>query len=200
MASKQRSGAYPATLGAAGGRRKLGKHLPRIASGDGGEDWEEEKRKGEEREEQEARSRIAARERSRQQLEGLRMDPSTKALPAVPPPPPPLSPFDPQGPSDVQGIPGRLRLSRQTALPPAAKPGSKYTMGLWVDVQRHLLQAYEYLCHVGEAQQWIEGCLQEELPFGVVEMDEGMRNGVVLAKLAKVWEGEALVRRIFEVR
>ena len=37
--------------------------------------------------------------------------------------------------------------------------------GLWADVQRHLLQTYEYLCQ--EAQQWIEGCLGEELGFGV---------------------------------
>ncbi|KAG8842212.1 hypothetical protein FRB96_005929 [Tulasnella sp. 330] len=198
--TKQR-GAYPMSLGTAPGR-KLGRHMPRIASGDGNEDWEEEKRKEEEKEEQEARARIAARERSRQQkLESLRFESPTKSSPAVPVIP--RSPQSPtkqlQEPSDVAGIPGRLRLSRQTALPPTAtKSTSKYTIGLWVDVQRHLLQAYEYLCHVGEAQQWIEGCLQEELPFGVVEMDEGMRNGVVLAKLARIWEGEALVKRIFE--
>lgn len=175
--------------------------MPRIASGDGNEDWEEEKRKEEDKEEMDARARIAARERSRQKLEGMRFESPTKSLPAVPAiPKSPQSPTKLQEPSDVAGIPGRLRLSRQTALPPAAaKPTSKYTIGLWVDVQRHLLQAYEYLCHVGEAQQWIEGCLQEELPFGVVEMDEGMRNGVVLAKLARIWEGEALVKRIFEV-
>jgi len=71
--------------------------------------------------------------------------------------------------------------------------------GLWADVQRHLIQAYEYMCHVGEAQQWIEGCLGEELGFGVVEMDEGLRNGVVLARLAQVWDG-ASVRKIFDVR
>jgi hypothetical protein len=70
--------------------------------------------------------------------------------------------------------------------------------GLWADVQRHLIQAYEYMCHVGEAQQWIEGCLGEELGFGVVEMDEGLRNGVVLARLAQVWDG-ASVRKIFDV-
>ena len=73
-------------------------------------------------------------------------------------------------------------------------------MGLWHDRQRHLLQAYEYLCHVGEAQQWVEGCLGFELGFGVVEMEEGLRNGVVLAKLSNTlvrvafemgkWEGE----------
>ncbi|THH07688.1 hypothetical protein EW145_g3209 [Phellinidium pouzarii] len=47
-------------------------------------------------------------------------------------------------------------------------------------------------------QQWIEGCLGEELGFGVVEMEESLRNGVVLAKLARVFLGEGIVRRIFE--
>jgi Ras GTPase-activating-like protein IQGAP2/3 len=61
------------------------------------------------------------------------------------------------------------------------------------------LQAYEYLCHVGEAQQWIEGCLGEELGFGIVEMDEELRNGVVLAKLARAFEGDHVVRKIYEV-
>jgi hypothetical protein len=62
----------------------------------------------------------------------------------------------------------------------------------WMDRQRHALAAYEYLCHVGEAQQWIEGCLDEELGFGVTEMEEGLRDGVVLARLAKVYEGDSV--------
>jgi Ras GTPase-activating-like protein IQGAP2/3 len=110
---------------------------------------------------------------------------------------------------DVAGIPGRLRLSRSNAASiskaTAPLPSSKLTnragtgrWGLWADTQRHLLQAYEYLCHVGEAQQWIEGCLGEELGFGVVEMDEGLRNGVVLAKLCRVFQGEGVVRKIWD--
>lgn len=195
MAAKRSGGAYPDSLGAAGGRRKLGRHLPRIASGDGNEDFEEERRKEEEREEREARERIAARERARQQLEGAKLQQTTTVggLPSIPQSP--TVEFD--GQEDVTGLPNRMRLSRNHPAPKTA--ATKFTIGLWADVQRHLLQAYEYLCHVGEAQQWIEGCLQEELPFGIVEMDEGLRNGVVLAKLARIWEGEALVRRIFEV-
>jgi Ras GTPase-activating-like protein IQGAP2/3 len=99
---------------------------------------------------------------------------------------------------DVAGIPGRLHLSRNASAPPTPMK-TRPMSGLWADVQRHLIQAYEYMCHVGEAQQWIEGCLGEELGFGVVEMDEGMRNGVVLARLAQVWDG-ASVRKIFDVR
>jgi Ras GTPase-activating-like protein IQGAP2/3 len=52
---------------------------------------------------------------------------------------------------------------------------------------------------VGEAQQWVEGCLGEELEFGVVEMEEGLRNGVVLAKLVRAFQGEKVVRKIYEV-
>ena len=100
---------------------------------------------------------------------------------------------------DVVGMRGRLRLSRDmTPSTPATPLPFSRTRGLWADVQRHLLQAYEYLCHVGEAQQWIEGCLGEELPFGVVEMEERMRDGVVLAKLVRVFQGESVVRRIYE--
>jgi Ras GTPase-activating-like protein IQGAP2/3 len=112
---------------------------------------------------------------------------------------------------EVTGVAGRLRLSRDiatsvtsTQLPLSAIPASSKVSrttsrwGLWADTQRHLLQAYEYLCHVGEAQQWIEGCLGEELGFGVVEMDEGLRNGVVLAKLVRGFRGDGSVRRIYE--
>lgn len=102
---------------------------------------------------------------------------------------------------DVAGIPGRIRLSKDKApsAPTSPLPSSRLTRGLWADVQRHLIQAYEYLCHVGEAQQWIEGCLGEELGFGVVEMEEGLRNGVVLARLVRVFQGESSVRRIYDV-
>jgi len=39
------------------------------------------------------------------------------------------------------------------------------------------------LCHLGEAKVWIEACIGEEIP-ATVELEEGLRNGVVLAKLA----------------
>ena len=39
----------------------------------------------------------------------------------------------------------------------------------------------------------------EELGFGVVEMEESLRNGVVLARLARAFLGEGVVRKIFEV-
>jgi Ras GTPase-activating-like protein IQGAP2/3 len=68
-----------------------------------------------------------------------------------------------------------------------------------MDRRRHDLHAYEYLCHVGEAQQWIEGCLDEELGFGVTELEDGLVDGVVLAKLAQRLQDEGVVRSIYTV-
>lgn len=105
----------------------------------------------------------------------------------------------------VAGVKGRLRLSRLPAsstsasIAPAPLPSKRLNMN-WMDRQRKELIAYEYLCHVGEAQQWIEGCLDEELGYGVVEMEESMTDGVALAKLARIYEGEEVVRHIWEVR
>ena len=145
--------------------------------------------------------RQQARERRRQGVWG-----EPGALPAVPTSPTkqdiiiPSAVLNPT--PDVAGIPGRLKLSRKTPAAAAATPlpSSRLTRGLWADTQRHLIQAYEYLCHVGEAQQWIEGCLDQELGFGVVEMEEELRNGIVLAKLVRKFKGEAGARRIYEVR
>lgn len=177
--------------------RRFGRHLPRIASGDGPEEEVLEK-----------------------QIEPEPPVPAkSKVTPTSPPearnpikhdwrisspdrirPPDLVVPGMTNG-DDVAGVPGRIRLSRDKpqSAPSSPLPSSKLRHGLWADVQRNLIQAYEYLCHVGEAQQWIEGCLNEELPFGVVEMEEGLRNGVVLAKLVRVFQGEAVVRRIYEV-
>jgi Ras GTPase-activating-like protein IQGAP2/3 len=153
--------------------RRLGRHLPRIASGDGPDHTDDVRP---------VRKNFESRRTRRQEpSEELMIPGITNA-------------------ADVAGVPGRLRLSRASkAHTPAPLPSSRLGIGLWADVQRNLLQAYEYLCHVGEAQQWIEGCLGSELGFGVVEMEEGLRNGVVLAKLVRAFEGEAAVRRIYEV-
>ncbi|XP_034026002.1 ras GTPase-activating-like protein IQGAP2 [Thalassophryne amazonica] len=53
-----------------------------------------------------------------------------------------------------------------------------------MDERRRQNIAYEYLCHLEEAKQWMEACLEEELP-PTTELEEGLRNGVYLGKLAK---------------
>ena len=107
----------------------------------------------------------------------------------------------------VTGMTSRLRLSRST-LPPSASskdmaptplPSRRLVQNNWMDRQRHQLASYEYLCHVGEALQWVEGCIDEETGFGVTEMDDGLRDGVVLAKLARAFQGPQVVKKIWTV-
>ncbi|KAJ4478052.1 ras GTPase-activating protein [Lentinula aciculospora] len=183
----QNKSKYGSTLSAGG--RRFGKHLPRIASGDN-EDPIEEKKKQKEIVKEPPPRRVEKRAMRR---DG-NFDTTPRRSQTLEASNPDLADSD-----AVVGIPGRMRLSRNKAPnTPVPLPSARLTRGLWADTQRHLIQAYEYLCHVGEAQQWIEGCLDQELGFGVVEMEEGLRNGVVLAKLVRVFQGEGVVRRIYE--
>ncbi|XP_077454605.1 ras GTPase-activating-like protein IQGAP3 isoform X2 [Stigmatopora argus] len=52
-----------------------------------------------------------------------------------------------------------------------------------MDEQRLQNVAYHYLCRLEEAKRWMEACLGEELP-PPGELEETLRNGVVLAKVA----------------
>ena len=182
LASKK-SGSYSEAL-SAGPPRRLGNHLPRIASGDGNDSWvagESSMKK-----DPEPLSRLDKRKslRDRDFNIDVQMQRHDLTQPGV---------ID-----GVAGLPGRLHLKAPNGLPNTT-PFSRFLGGPWADKQRHFIQAYEYLCHVGEAQQWIEGCLGEELEFGVVEMEDGLRNGVVLAKLVRAFHGESAVRKIYEV-
>ncbi|XP_069463247.1 ras GTPase-activating-like protein IQGAP3 isoform X1 [Ambystoma mexicanum] len=51
-----------------------------------------------------------------------------------------------------------------------------------MDEQRRQNVAHQYLCHLEEAKRWMEACLNEELP-PPTELEETLRNGVILAKL-----------------
>ena len=173
--STKKSGMYGENLS---NGRKLGRHLPRIASGDG----------------EESQSVNSGANDNATATGGRRSHVGAGSLPASPHkqdiPAPPAD--------DVAGLPGRVQLKAPSA-PASPSPSYKRYDALWADTQRHLIQAYEYLCHVGEAQQWIEGCIGEELGFGVVEMEEGLRNGVVLAKLVRAFKGDSAVRKIYDV-
>ncbi|KAG6899516.1 hypothetical protein C0993_009572 [Termitomyces sp. T159_Od127] len=164
--------------------RRLGRHLPRIASGDAEEPTELQKEVQESPLDWQQRN-PSKRAPGQSSSETIRKQ--ERVLPLVPVP----------NADDVAGLPGRIQLKAPSAssspLPSARLMGSS-----WADTQRHLIHAYEYLCHVGEAQQWIEGCLEEELEFGVVELEDGLRNGVVLAKLVRAFQGESAVRKIYD--
>ena len=53
-----------------------------------------------------------------------------------------------------------------------------------MDKQRQFLQAYEYLCHIGEAKEWIEDVIHRTLP-PIVNLEEALRDGVTLAEVVE---------------
>lgn len=53
-----------------------------------------------------------------------------------------------------------------------------------MDQQRQFLQAYEYLCHIGEAKEWIEEVIQKQIP-PIVQLEEALRDGVTLAEVVQ---------------
>ncbi|XP_053787376.1 ras GTPase-activating-like protein IQGAP2 isoform X2 [Vidua chalybeata] len=68
-----------------------------------------------------------------------------------------------------------------------------------MDERRRQNIAYEYLCHLEEAKRWMEVCLDEELP-PTMELEEGLRNGVYLAKLAKFFAPNVVSdKKIYDV-
>lgn len=48
------------------------------------------------------------------------------------------------------------------------------------------------------SHRWIEDCLQDEID-PIIKLEESMRNGIVLAKLAD-WFSPGIVRKIFQVQ
>ena len=54
--------------------------------------------------------------------------------------------------------------------------------GADMDLERRESTAYEYLCHLEEAKNWIEECIREELPASTL-LEDNFRNGVYFAKL-----------------
>lgn len=96
------------------------------------------------------------------------------------------------GPSaSVVGLSGRRRLKRANsvagrngAVSPDKPKASSWAAGNWMDAQRQFLQAYEYLCHIGEAKEWIEGVIQKQIP-PIVQLEEGLRDGVTLAEVVQ---------------
>ena len=114
---------------------------------------------------------------------------------------------------EVAGLPGRVRLSRSNSLTQGSQSNTNLrrsnalkssnspiksnssntssilsrTQFMTLDKQRHLLAAYEYLCHISEAIRWMEDCLDNSLDMDEVQAEEGLRDGLILFKLASVW-------------
>lgn len=67
-----------------------------------------------------------------------------------------------------------------------------------MDEQRKLNIAYEYLCHLEEAKVWIQACINEDLP-PTTELEEGLRNGVFLAKLGHFFASSVVpLKKIYD--
>lgn len=97
--------------------------------------------------------------------------------------------------SSVTGLHNRRRLKRTDS--PRESRARTYGWGdrNWMDKQRQFLQAYEYLCHIGEAKEWIEDIIQQSIP-PIVELEEALRDGVTLAEVVQAFRpGQQL--RIF---
>jgi Ras GTPase-activating-like protein IQGAP2/3 len=97
----------------------------------------------------------------------------------------------------VVGLAGRRRLKRTDSTSGArGKPGSvvgSWGDRNWMDKQRQFLQAYEYLCHIGEAKEWIEDIIHKPIP-PIVQLEEALRDGVTLAEIVQAFHPEGPLR------
>ncbi|KAI5458058.1 hypothetical protein BGZ63DRAFT_427348 [Mariannaea sp. PMI_226] len=84
---------------------------------------------------------------------------------------------------EVVGLRGRRKLQRDVANRQKSN-GYGWEGRNWMDKQRQFLQAYEYLCHIGEAKEWIEDVIQRSIP-PIVELEEALRDGVTLAEVVE---------------
>ncbi|XP_072167571.1 ras GTPase-activating-like protein IQGAP1 [Diadema setosum] len=67
-----------------------------------------------------------------------------------------------------------------------------------MDADRLKSIAYQYLCHLEEAKKWMEACIREDLP-PTTELEEGLRNGVYLAKLAHFFAPQKVpIKKIYD--
>lgn len=92
----------------------------------------------------------------------------------------------------VAGLHGRRQLKRtdsqrvnRASGRPLHEQSSAWAERNWIDRQRQFLQAYEYLCHIGEAKEWIEDVIHSPLP-PIVQLEEALRDGVTLAEIVQV--------------
>ncbi|KAI1003461.1 Ras GTPase-activating-like protein [Podosphaera aphanis] len=99
---------------------------------------------------------------------------------------------------EVAGLYGRRKLQKSDV----ARGKSVNSLSLdiyswegrnWMDKQRQFLQAYEYLCHIGEAKEWIEGILQKPIP-PIVQLEEALRDGVILAEIVLTVQPQRRIR------
>lgn len=102
--------------------------------------------------------------------------------------------FDMSGPAPtVVGLHNRRQLKRTDSTAGATRKGAGRWNDRWMEQQRQFLQAYEYLCHIGEAKEWIEDIIHKPIP-PVVELEEALRNGVTLAEIVQAFHPDKQLR------
>ncbi|KAI9704895.1 MAG: hypothetical protein M1836_006675 [Candelina mexicana] len=101
---------------------------------------------------------------------------------------------------EVAGLHGRRRLQREgsvrnpkTTVAQNSANGYGWGERNWMDKQRTFLQAYEYLCHIGEAKEWIEDIIRKPIP-PIVQLEEALRDGVTLAEIVQALQPERPLR------
>ena len=100
----------------------------------------------------------------------------------------------------VAGLSGRKQLKRTGSTRPNRGTGSSnmarssaWAENNWMEKQRQFLQAYEYLCHIGEAKEWIEDIIHQQLP-PIVQLEEALRDGVTLAEIVQAFYPDQNIR------
>ncbi|KAF4542079.1 IQ motif EF-hand binding site [Lasiodiplodia theobromae] len=93
---------------------------------------------------------------------------------------------------EVVGMHGRRKLQRGMSTR-GKKVQSGWATRTWMDQQRQFLQAYEYLCHIGEAKEWIEDIIDKPIP-PIVQLEEALRDGVTLAEIVQALNPEKPIR------
>ena len=100
----------------------------------------------------------------------------------------------------VAGLAGRRQLKRSDSTRATKSTGassnvraSAWSENNWMEKQRQFLQAYEYLCHIGEAKEWIEDIIHQTLP-PIVQLEEALRDGVTLAEIVQAFYPDQPIR------
>lgn len=99
---------------------------------------------------------------------------------------------------EVVGLHGRRKLQRNGTVKPGKSMTNKghgysWEGRNWMDKQRQFLQAYEYLCHIGEAKEWVEDILKRPIP-PIIQLEEALRDGVTLAEIVDALYPERRIR------
>ena len=100
----------------------------------------------------------------------------------------------------VAGLAGRRQLKRSESTSATKSTGassnvkaSAWSENNWMEKQRQFLQAYEYLCHIGEAKEWIEDIIHQTLP-PIVQLEEALQDGVTLAEIVQAFYPDQPIR------